>query len=79
MGGEHISTAPSMLPNALYNTVHGNDTHTKSAHCRSSLRPWWHILLSYFKTLTVGLVWESNLGPTAAKSSTQPSELNSWR
>ncbi len=36
-----------------------------------------HVLLSYFKTLSFGLVWESNPGPPARESGAQPTQLTS--
>ena len=38
-----------------------------------------HILLSYFKTLSVGLVWGSNPGPPEQESSALPVKLPGQR
>ena len=45
-----------------------------SNHLLRSLRRQ-HILLSYFKTLSVGLVWGSNPRPPAQQTGTLPTEL----
>ena len=38
-----------------------------------------HILLSYFKTLSAGQVWGSNLRPPAQQTGALPTELSRWR
>jgi len=38
-----------------------------------------HILLGYFKTLSVGLVWGSNPRPPARYSDALPTELTGWQ
>ena len=38
-----------------------------------------HVLLSYFKTPSVGPVWGSNPQPPARQSGTLPTELTKWR
>ena len=49
-----------------------------SNHLQMSLQRR-HILLSYFKTLSVGPVWGSNPRPPARQSGALPNELTRWR
>ena len=76
------------VPCWLYNTEDGGDgaydlsslsekTRT-SYHLQMSLQRQ-HVLLSYFKTLSVGPVWGSNPRPPAQQSGALPTELTGQR
>ena len=56
--------------------------YTKRLQCltiyRMMLLQRQHILHSYFKTLSVGLVWDSNPLPPTQQTGALPSELTTW-